>query len=192
VRSISLLLTLGIVSLLPASPVAAQNIRETHIEPDVRGLAVAKEVVDIAFPQESRLKFFESVMTPLMAQMRAAATTVAGSERDPGLETITDRFINKALIDIKDDLAVNSPGLFAAIARAYARSFSVDELVEIKTFVSTPTGAKYIQRSPETLADPDVAAWNTAYMVRLKLKIEAARKSLVDEVAAYLKKKHDK
>lgn len=191
-RSISHLLICGIVSQLSTTPAMAQLASQVVAESDARGLAVAKDVVEIAFPPESRAKLFESVMNPLVAQMRAARMTTAGNQSDPGLDEITDRYIARALAEVREDLVVNAPGLFAAMARAYARNFSLSELVEIKAFVATPTGAKYIQRSSSVLSDPEVAACNTAYLQRLNQKVAAARQPLVDEIAAYLKKKRGK
>lgn len=192
IRSVNLLFLAGLVSLLPISNVKAQLPAQGVAEPDARALAVAKEVVDLAFPSETRAKLFEGTITAMVAQMRDARRTAAGSEPDPGLDAIVDRYVNTSITAVKEDLVTLSPDLFVAIANAYTRSFSLAELIEIRAFVATPTGTKYLQRSSEILSDPEVAAWNIAYFQRVKLTVAAMQKPLAAEVTAYLEKKRGK
>jgi hypothetical protein len=146
-----------------AEPCLAQggtNVAATALDPE--RLAVAREVVDLAFPQDRRHALLASVGDNMMMQVRDAV--LAGHEVDPGAEQILQRYLERVRAATDRTITEGSPAIFAAVVRAYARMFTHDELVQIRAFVSTPAGAKYIQRSPDLLADPDVAQANTAYM----------------------------
>src|SRR3546814_18844746 len=85
-----------------------------------------------------------------------------------------------------EQLRTQLPGLFDAMARAYARRFTVAQLGEIETFFRTPTGRIYVTESMNIMSDPDIAAWQrqsissrmerpTAELERLSRELTEAR-----------------
>lgn len=152
--------------------------------PDPDRLAVAREVVDLAFPPAGRLALLSRVGESMMAQARNAALP-AGTGLDAGARAILDRFDDRIRALANRANAEHSDALFGAFARAYAREFTRDELIQIRTFVATPAGAHYLQRSTDLLSDPDVAAANTAYMRSVFLAIRPLQGELRTELMAY-------
>jgi hypothetical protein len=163
----------------PTTPVAA---------PDPDNLVIAQQIIEIAFPKESRMQLLEGMMNAVSTQFRPTVNET----NDPGLQAIQDRYFARMMAKTKVDLEGSSPGMFAAIARAYARTFTKDELTQIKAFVDTPAGARFIQRSPQTLSDPDVAAWNSAYFTRTMARLQSEAAGLKSEITEYMRKKHAK
>lgn len=151
--------------------------------PDAETLAVAREVITLAFPPSQRQAMFSRVGDSMMTQMRNAAVT--GAARDPGALAIVDRFDARFRSLADRALAEHSDAIFDSFARAYSRQFTRDELVQIRAFVATTAGAHYIQRSSDLLSDPDVAAANTAYMRSLFQAIEPLQAEMRTELVAH-------
>jgi hypothetical protein len=189
-RTLAAALTLLLAAAAPSaaqSPAAAPAAAAAPAELDPEQVALAEEVVTLAFPPERRQAMFASVMESMMAQMRSAVFDSSGLH-DPGVEPILDRFLARIQAQGARSIAAASPALFKAIARAYARAFTRDELIQIRTFIATPTGAKYLQRSSEMLSDPDVAKANTDYMQRFLTDVQPLQAEFLREVTAYYEK----
>lgn len=160
--------------------------------PDPDRLAAARELVDIAFPAENRSQLFANSIRTMMAQARAAMVDPLGEQLDEGARQIIERYLARMQLQITKSADAAIPIFFDAYARAYARQFTRDELIEITAFVTTPTGSKYFQRSSELLADPDFAAANTAYMKSALEALRPMQAELVQELTVYLKAQADK
>jgi hypothetical protein len=161
----------------PPVPIAAQ---------DQRSLAVATDIIELSFPPAARRAMFASTVETFMAQARRASTEASGERLSPDVEAIIDRHLARARVEIDRVLTQASPALFAAMARAYARRFSYDELLQIRAFVATPTGAKFIRSGNDLMADPDVARANTAYMSAAFAALRPLEAQLMQELRAHL------
>jgi len=181
-----LALMLAFASPAPAQTSSTAVAAPAPVDPD--RLAMAQEVVALAFPVERRREMFTGVTTSMMSQMREGAFGPGGNVPDPGAEPIMERYFTRARAEIDRLNDLLAPELFAAVARAYARAFTRDELVQIRAFVATPAGAKYVQRSSEILSDPDVAAANTAHIRRALAAIKPLEADLLRELRAYFAK----
>jgi hypothetical protein len=161
----------------PLAPAVTQN------EP--QNLGLAQEVIDLAFPPDRRHALLSRVGDAMMEQMRNAALGSAGGTLDAGEEPIFQRYLARVREISEEAITERSPALFNALARAYARAFTRDELVQIRAFVATPAGAKYLQRSADLLSDPDVAQANTDYMRSAFTLIEPLTSQLRQELTEY-------
>lgn len=155
-----------------AAPGLAQPRAALAAKIDSEALSLANEIVALSYPPERRQALFMGAMDALMAQTRVAVTEADGGPLDPGAEAILDRFTARARAALEPVMAGESRELFAAFARSYARMFSRDELLQIRAFVATPVGARYLQSSPDTLADPEIAKINIAHLARVRAAIE--------------------
>ena len=153
---------------------------------DPESLTIANEIIDLSFPRDQRHAMLLRVVDTMMAQVRAATTEAAGGAADAGIEPILERYVARARGQTERAIADHSAGLFAAYGRAYARQFTRDELAQIRAFVSTPAGQRYVQRSSELLSDPDVAQANTAYMRSVFSTLEPLQAELRRELRDYL------
>ena len=128
---------------------------------------------------------YARLIDTMMAQSRTAVFAAGGIDPDAGEREILDRYLARMRAETERTLRGSTPALFAAFARGYARMFTREELEQIRAFVATPTGAKYVQRSADLLADPDVAQANTAYMTAAFASIQRLQGELRDELIAY-------
>ena len=171
-----------------AAPVPAAAPAAAPAPVEGERLAIAEEVVALAFPVEQRQAMLAKAGETMMAQMRAAAFGSGGQDLDSGAAAILDRYFGRIRARNAQIIAEASAPIFVALARAYARSFTRDELIQIRAFIATPAGAKYLRRSTEMLSDPDVAAANTIYFQRVMSEMRPLQAELVSELAAYFKK----
>ncbi len=102
------------------------------------------------------------------------------------IQRIVDRHLDRLRTTVNDINRESIPALFTAMARAYARTFDHDDLVQIRSFVGTPAGANYLQRSMDMLSDPDVAEANRAHFARGFSALQPLMEQLRREVAAKL------
>ena len=104
-----------------------------------------------------------------------------------------DRYLSRVRASSNALIEEASPAVFAAFARAYARRFSHDDLVQIRAFVETPAGARFVQQVDDLLSDPDVAHANTAYMAAAFAALQPLQVQLFEELRAHLESlsRHD-
>ena len=122
----------------------------------------------------------------MLAQARTAASAAFGGTLDEDARRILDRFIERVRALSNRMIAEGTPAIFTAMARAYVRTFTFAELVQIRAFVGTPAGTNFMQRSMDLLADPDVARANTAYMAATFQALEPLQTELMEELRTYM------
>ena len=106
---------------------------------------------------------------------------------DPGMRAIIDRYVASTRESALASVDQHAASIFEAIARAYAREFSIDELRHIRDFASTPAGQHFLSRSSAVLQDPDVMAANKAFVGDVMTITKDRQSALVQEIAAYLR-----
>jgi hypothetical protein len=157
----------------------------TATTPAPENLAIAREIIDIILPPENRDAIVARMSDTLMAQMRDAALRAADIRADPEVQRILDRFLERYRAVASELNRDGVPVMFEAMARAYARMFSHDDLVQIRAFAATPVGRRYFQQAPELFADPDVAEANRAQMARTLAAIQPLMEELRREIDAH-------
>ena len=183
----SLLASAALWGLTPAQAQALPEPAAVALDPEA--LALSNQIIDLSFPPETRQAMLVRSVDTMMAQVRTGAFEAVGDAPDPAVQQILDRFQERALRAAERIIAESSPTLFVALARAYVRQFSRDELLEIRAFVATPTGAKYVQRSMDLLSDPDFAQANTAYMARVFAVLQPLQNEFREELLEYLQQR---
>lgn len=173
------------LALVAAPASAMAQAAEPAVQPSADRLAAAQRVMGALMPEEQRDAMIEQMISALMANMvegvkrgLGADTRLARSEAGP----VFDRFVKRqealAIAQLKTEL----PAMIDAMARAYARRFSAEQLDEMHAFFRTPTGQLYVRESMNIMADPDVAAWQRNSMAKSMEKMPAEMKLLVDEL----------
>jgi hypothetical protein len=166
-------------SPVPAAPAAA---------PDPANLAIAREIIVIAYPPESRQAMFARLSEAMTAQARDAMLATVGGTLDAEMQRLLARYLERINAVSAQRNRDGAPRLFDAFARAYARQFSHEDLVQIRAFVGTPAGAHFLQRSADLLSDPDVAEANRAYMTDAFRDMQPLIEELGRDVQAYLRR----
>ena len=153
----TLLLTVPAVAQKAPAPTAPTDI-------DPARLATARDIVAVVLPPSQRQQIMTSIVRSMQGNMVAGMVNgMADLKQElatkPAVKQAFDRFIARQQQLAEADINGALPELVEAYARAYARNFTADDLTSIKAFVVTPAGTKFLQRAPQLLADPDVAAW---------------------------------
>jgi len=163
----------------PASAAADQTETAAPAPVDPARLAAAREVVDEVLPPAKRQEMFSQLVNSMVKNMTDGIVRGAGLDEvfkeQPKAGVIFATFVARQRDLSLDDLQIHTPELVAAYADAYARNFTVDELGELKTWLGSPIGQKYIGFAFAIAADPEIAAWQKGVM-------ERAQKRVPDEV----------
>ena len=172
------------VALALAVPVSVQAQDEVSISVSERQ-ALAQQILDIAYPEETREPMFAAVTDQLEAQIMAATESQI---KDGGARAVVQRFQRDISREQRDILNAHIPRLMDAWARSYAEIFSTEELRDILTFVETDTGRTFMLRSVEVMSEPHFAAANQAFMNEAMSAAQRRMPELIAELTAYADK----
>ncbi|MGE3692428.1 MAG: DUF2059 domain-containing protein [Novosphingobium sp.] len=169
--------------LIVSGPALAQN---APVDPAAMGYA--RQIVDVVMPQAQRTQMIADMMRNLQNQLRDA---FRGQVDDPGLRQIVDGYLTGLPQRLGPANARHMPRLVEAMAQAYVREFSRDELREISQFAASPAGKHYFARRQALNGDPAVVAANRAYFTEAQQIAQAAHGELRSAVGTYLEKHPD-
>lgn len=155
---------------------------------DPASLERAREILTLAFPPEKREQMYATLMNTIVGQARK---TMEGTEpsKDKDFEAVLDRSTQRMFDELQQILNAHIPDYFESMAKAYARSFSSDELNELLAFAKTPTGQHFFARSTTLVQDPDVQAASARMMADMRTKLPAIQSEIANDVAAYVDRK---
>jgi len=176
-----------VVAKAPAAPApASAAARPAPLDP--ASIAIAQQILEIAFPPDKRTEMYASVMDSIVDQSRKALEA-QGGRGDKDLDAVVDRTVSRMYAEMTATLSESIPDVFASFARAYARDFSRDDLQAILAFVKTPAGQRYFERAPYLLKDPDVQAAMQRSMTQLAKKLPDIEKQTARDVEDYVAQK---
>ena len=179
----------ALAAALTLAPVAAvaQTPAPTAVVDPAR-LAAATRLLGALFPPASRTQMMDGMMTPMMNNLRQGVTQnpqfAAEMAKNPKVKAAFDQFMDAQFRHSMETVRTSLPGMFDAIARAYARCFDVAQMGELERFFRTPTGQAYMQASMTIFNDPDVAAFQRQMMVNTMSRVQADTAAFAKEVAA--------
>lgn len=179
-----------------AFPAAAQTSpaqQEAAPAVDPARLAVARRLIDQVSPPDRRDATLDQIMRPMMANIRRSLGESPEFarlfEEQPSLRAQFDKFIDDELehsISVARDAM---PAMYDAMAQAYARRFTIDQLTDMERFFATPTGRAYAEQTPMILSDPAVQAAQRDAMRRAFDGLQDRVKTMAAQMQASLKKK---
>jgi hypothetical protein len=187
---------LGAILLASAGvPTVVQGQIAPAVTPaaDPARLTAARDLIDILMPPATRAQMVESMMTPMLANLRQGMTQnpdfAKAMNGDPRVKALFDTFMARQQTRTTTMMRDALPGMSDAMARAYARRFDVAQMREIKAFFQTPTGRLYMQQSYTIMADPDVGAWQRTMMANSMTGVQADVADFAKQIAALEPKK---
>jgi len=176
---------------LPAvamAQVAPQAAPPAAAPVDPERLAASRALMDQIMPPATREQMITSIMTSMMQSItqpiRQDPNLVAAFEKEPRARPIFDRFIERQQELGLELLKTNMPSMLDAMAHAYARRFTLQQLHELATFFATPTGQVYLAQAPTVMSDPDVSAWMSNLMQSQMKRMPAELGKLTTELKA--------
>ena len=156
--------------------------QETPSDDETTRIALADQIVLIAYPEDRREAIFAKVIDQMEAQ---ALQSVQNQISDAGAMDILREFQKDARSEQDAIVKRNIPKLMAGFSRAYADIFSANELRDILTFVQTDSGQALLLRSSDVISNPHFAAANQAYMDEITAATFAKIPDLMEKLAAY-------
>jgi hypothetical protein len=152
------------LALIVSAPANAQS------DIDPARLAAAQQVVEQVFPTSQRDAMVETIVRPINDNMQKAMGQsaeikelfAANPEAAPAFERFVKGELERTIALTKESL----PALVEAMARAYARRFSVEQLADIHGFFNTPSGRAYVAQSMTMMSDPDIQSAQRAMMAK--------------------------
>ena len=110
----------------------------------------------------------DGMVRPMLANMQRSFMNDPNFAKlfadDPRARELFQTFLKHQTDRSLETMRPLMPGMWEAMAHAYARRFDVAQMREIKTFFETPTGRIYMQQSLSMMGDPDIAAWQADVM----------------------------
>lgn len=142
--------------------------------PDPDRVAVARQIVAIVLPPDRAMAIMGSITDSVMRPIEAQMHTQLGTD-DPGLNAIFNDFLRTIPGSLRATIEPMMPDMVEAMAQAYARTFTREELAQVLAFGQTPAGAKYLSRASDLVKDASVQA----FYARLVPAIQAQQAPLV-------------
>lgn len=172
-----------VTALAASVPAAAQDAAPAAAV-DSAELAEARAVIEIMYPPAERAKMFDTLLVNLNEQIRGSMPLDA--LEDAGLKAIVEDYLGSLAARQTPVLQKHTPALLEAMAVAYTNEFTLDELHDIRAFAQTPSGGRYLSRAAAIIADPAIAAVNTAIMTEAYDLAGTMRGELQQKVIGYL------
>lgn len=173
--------------VLPATS-AAQTAPAAPSDIDPARLAEARKLIDIMMPPALREQMIENIMASMgqtMMQLFMEDTKIQRLlEEKPGAREVMERYLERNQKATVEALRQDLPSMFEAMARAYARRFTIPQMREMGAFFATPTGQLYITESAKIFNDPDVSNWMQQFMRKRMEQLPEETSTLRQELEA--------
>lgn len=207
----SLFALAAVVGFAFAQPAAAQDSPATaQAAPDAARIAVAKVTIDYVFPAGTYAKMFGGSFSQIMDQAMDSMTEmpIANLMNSTGISqediaklgraTLADvmeimdpayKQRQKATMDAMMPVLSNmmtsmEPVMREALADAYARRFTLEQLNDMNRFFATPSGTAYANNSMVIMMDPEVVGRVTKDTPRMVQEFIAQLPAIQEKVKA--------
>jgi len=185
IRAAALLLAAATLAPLPAK---AQTAPAPAADIDPARLAEARKLIEIMMPAALREQMIDGIVSGVGQTMTQTLLNDPELKKlmdeKPGARDVVMRFLDRQQQYTRDEMRANLPDMLEAMARAYARRFTVAQMREMGAFFATPTGQFYITQSYTILSDPDVTAWMQQLMRRSMDRMPGEATALRKELEA--------
>ncbi|MDB5712111.1 MAG: hypothetical protein JWL96_4181 [Sphingomonas bacterium] len=192
-NKMAMLISLALVAVAPSAAfaqAAAAAPAASAVEP--ARLDAARKLMDEIMPPAMRDQMMTSMMQSMMGTMVQALRQNPDFTRslaaEPKAAAVFDSFVKREQTLATQDLIAGLPSMLDAMARAYARRFTLEQLHDLSLFFATPTGQTYVVVAPTVMSDPDVAQWMTATMRRSQDRLPTELAKLMADLKAALPK----
>lgn len=166
----------AMLAALSPSAAHAQTAPAAVAAPDPARLAVAKILIERFMPADRRDAMVEQMVRPMMDAARETMFSGALFESikadDPKLQATIDDFMKQEFEHSLARMKAAMPALADAMARAYARRFTLEQLQAISAFYETPAGRAFAEQAPTLMSDPDILAVQRTMMTEAMAGME--------------------
>ncbi|MGQ7829005.1 DUF2059 domain-containing protein [Altererythrobacter sp. Z27] len=157
---------LALATALVLSPFSTQAQAS---EANLAELEDSRAIVQAVVPASERTANLQRVMKVIGSQMMQAGLF---DTNDPGMSRLFDDFMAYLPEQLSPMIDGFGDDMAHAMAQAYVREFSANELKQIRKFAETPAGKHYLGASMKMLEDPAVAAANQRFLASLQTEFD--------------------
>lgn len=174
----------------PTIAYAEQQVSAPPSMPTVapESVAVGRDIAMAVLNVNERARITSAALNSTMEMAKhnvvEKLTTAEERKNNPAIEKAVHNFMYETIQNAQNDMRAAMPGLPDAYAQAYARHFSLAELTQIRTFVTSRTGEKFILLGTHIGQEREVSEWYRALSAKSKARETAAIEKLTTELAA--------
>lgn len=168
--AIALLLSAGVARADPA-PAADPS------------MALATSIIEVIIPPDHSDDYVGHMVAAIAAPTRAQLQRL--DRGDPAMHKLIDDYTTQLFAITRDIMIQDMPALRAAMAHAYSRNFTRDELAEILAFARTPTGAKYLSRAADLMQDSEMQALMLQIGNETRVRMDPLNAKFRADITAY-------
>ncbi|KRC79855.1 hypothetical protein ASE13_12360 [Sphingomonas sp. Root241] len=183
-----------VLVLSPLASANAQTAPAPAAAPEPARLAAAQALIDRIMPAAQRDSMVEQMVRPMMENIRGAVLSGPKFEtakaENPKLVATIETFMKDEFEHSIATMKASMPAMFDAMARAYARRFTLDQLQAIDAFFQTPAGHAYVTLAPTVMADPDFLAVQRSMMTDAMTGMQQRMAALGAKIDAEAKQRH--
>ena len=193
-RRLACLFAIAILAHGPAAYAESSTtqVAGQQVEVDQEALDVSRQILTVIAPPQTRAAKLAEKFRFLSNQVSASFLT---DGEDPKFQARVDSDMQAMWQEMTSILARHIPDYYEAMARSYARNFTIPELRQILAFAQTPTGLKFLQSGSLIAESPEVVAVLQQMQVDLFADLPAfmkkKRQATADQVATEAKKKRN-
>jgi len=158
----TLVIVAALLMPLPAIAQTSVPAASANAPVDPARLVEARKLIEDILPPQKRDAMVDGIVRPMIANMRDAMMRSPDMtelfKQHPAMRDQMLQFLDS---ETERSLGVahdTMPALFDAMATAYARQFTLDQLADMQRFFTSPTGRIYIERVPAVMSDPAITA----------------------------------
>lgn len=155
---------------------------------DPVSLGYAREIAEVMLTPERRQQIMQGLTQTVIAQIRASPM---GQSSDPGLRRIMDDFMAKLPNELRPVGERNMPWIADAMAQAFAKQYTLEDLRQISEFAKTPAGAHFVSHVLTIVSDPGVVRANQTFYNDAMQAANVVTPQLRASVLEYLSKHPD-
>lgn len=183
---------LALAMIAVAAPAMAQTtpapVSTSLAAPDPARIAAAERLLTVLMPPGRFQAMIDGVTQGMQRNVvqsfRNNPAMASLFDGDPRARPIFERYMTRLSESATAAMKAGQPEMMAAMARAYARRFTVAQMAEVEAFFRTPTGQVYMEQGTTIMADPDVAAWQQKVTAEQFARMPEAIAQLTAELAA--------
>ena len=157
---------------------------------DARELQLAREIVQLGYPADTRDAAFGTAIDQITAQMNQAVAPELRS--DPEVHQVFEKFRGRVVATGKQVMSQHMDAMLEGMAQGYVAEFTLPELERLLAYVQTPEGHGFFSRSMRVVADPAYARATQAFMQDYLAQVPALREKFAAELTALLQRRQDR
>lgn len=175
-----------LVMPVPSYAQSGSSVPAAAVDP--ARLTAARDLIDVIMPPATRDQMLDGMVRPMIANVQRNMVEnpqfAKVFDSDPRAQDLFKHFMQQQTDRSLAMMRSNMPGMWEAMARAYARRLDVAQMREIKAFFETPTGRTYMQQSLTMMNDPDVLTWQGAMIRESMTHLQADVADFAHQVAS--------